>query len=480
MGRFFKREPDPFAAGRYSGILRGMAKRESAHFPHWWQRALIGVLAVLLIATAYGLWLYIRLDRGLKDPDSPKLIETEEGEPFTALLVGSDSRTGLTAEEQFALGAAAVAGERADTLIIAHVEPATNKLIMVQFPRDLYVPILDEGEDRINSALLEGPRHLVTAVSELTGLAINKYVQVNIAGFRDLVDAIDGVDVCIEEPIPFDPQTGIEIPPEEVGLVHFDGERALRFVRSRHFPTGDFARIQNQQKFLAAAIDKLTSVSTLLDPLKLGRLVDIAGANVKTDVSTTPNGLRRLLDRFRSFDPEHYEAYIAPNLGTTASPQGASVVAPHMEALELMFDAIANEESPAAFDGIPDIDISKVSVGVYNGTEGAGVAEAAADELVAATSNGTGPVTIADGAISNWARTDFARTVILYRAGQREAAEVVQAAVPEAELREARRRLPHGTDVAVIVGEGFETKPIIQLVPLDLPQPAALPRECRN
>ncbi|HEX2241211.1 MAG TPA: LCP family protein [Actinomycetota bacterium] len=476
MTRFFKREPDPFSANRYSGIVRDSARRGGGRFPHWWQRALVGSAVLILLVGGYGLSLYLRLNSGLKDPDSPTLPQTDEGEPFTALLVGSDSRSGLSEEEQLALGAAAVGGERADTLILAHIDPATNRLIMVQFPRDLYVPILDEGEDRINSALQEGPRHLVSAVTELTGLDINRYVQVNIAGFRDLVDEIGGVDVCVEEPIPFDPQTGLEITPDEVGMVHFDGDRALRFVRSRRFPSGDFQRIQNQQKFLAAAIEKVTSVSTLLNPVRLSNLVDIAGTNVKTDVSTTVAGLKRLLDRFSSFDPQYYEAYIAPNLGTMTSPQGASVVAPDFDALELMFDAIAANESPQSFDGIPDVDMAAISVGVYDGTGGVGVAEAAAEALEEATATGTGPVEIA--AVGEWERSRSEDTVVLYRQPTRSAAEVVQAAVPQAELKMTARRLPDGIDVALIVGQEFETKPIVQLVPLDLPEPAALPKEC--
>ncbi len=100
----------------------------------------------------------------------------------------------------------------------------------------------------------------------MTGIDINKYAQVNIAGFRDLVDAVEGVDICIAEPIPFDTATGIEVTEDEVGMVHFDGDRAIRFVRSRKvFGGGDFDRIQNQQKFLSAALSKITSPATFLD-----------------------------------------------------------------------------------------------------------------------------------------------------------------------------------------------------------------------
>ena len=254
MRRFFKRDPDPFAPSRYSGIVKGYTERHRQHMRHWWQWALLAFLVILIAVGGYALWVYFKT-QGNVQGNIPDIEQADETKPFNVLLVGSDSREGLTEEEQLDLGAAAVGGERADTLILAHIDPDNDHIIMVQFPRDLWVPISGMGENKINSALLGGPEQLVRTMKDLTGLPMNKYVQVNIAGFRDLVDAIGGVDICIPEPIPFDPKTGIEVTEEEVGIVHFDGDRAIRFVRSRNFTTGDFERIQNQQKFLAAAID---------------------------------------------------------------------------------------------------------------------------------------------------------------------------------------------------------------------------------
>jgi len=312
-------------------------------------------------------------------------------------------------------------------------------------------------------------------IGSLTGLEINQYLQVNIAGFRDLVNAIGGVEICITEPIPFDPNTGIEVDEDELGLVEFNGERALRFVRSRRFPTGDFERIRNQQKFLAAAIDKVTSISTVLSPGKINRLLTVAGDNVETDRHTTILGLKDLANDLRHFDPEHYEAYTVPNLGT-ARVGGASVVLPDMPALELMFEAIAGNESPAEADGVPSVAPSTIRVAVYNGTSKEGLAASTAARLKRDTNVGDGGVQVVDSA--NAVRSNFRQTIIRYRPAAGAMAEVIAAAMPNAELEEGSTL--RGVDVAVVVGRrGGRTIELVQILPIPIPPPGDLPAECR-
>jgi LCP family protein required for cell wall assembly len=267
------RKKDPFALERKDGLFRGVATRDRRRKRFRWMRKKwvaipLAIILVLGGLVGFEVYKYFHAQGKLQDKTLGKDVTTEPKEaPFNALLVGSDSRDGLTDAEQLDLGASdtnpdgtALGGDLADTLIVAHVDPNTDKVTMVQFPRDLYVPISGGGSSKINSALQGGRPELVQTVEDLTGLSINHYAQVNLAGFRDIVDAIGGVEVCIPEPIPFDPATGIEVKEDEVGMVQFDGDRALRFVRSRKiFPNGDFDRIANQQKFLAAAIHKLTS-----------------------------------------------------------------------------------------------------------------------------------------------------------------------------------------------------------------------------
>ncbi len=478
MRHLFKREPDPFAAGRYSEVFRSVRRREREHMRHWWQWALLGFLLAVIGVCSYGLYRYNSVgdrisDEGIVTP------QEQEGEPFNVLLVGSDSREGLTEQEQHDLGANAVGGQRADTIILAHVDPDDDSVVLVQFPRDLYVDIAGTGgKAKINSALESGANRLINTVENLSGLTINRYVQVNIAGFRDLVDAIGGVEICIPEPIPFDPNTGIEV--KRPGMHRFDGDRAIRFVRSRRFPTGDFERIRNQQKFLSAAVAKLTSASTFLRPDRIQELLDIAGDNVRTNADTSLKELATLLNRFRNFDPKHYEAYAAPNLGI-GEAGGASIVVPDERAMEVMFDALAENRSPAEADGVPDIAPPSIKVGVYNA---AGLdqpyAKRVADALEDATDTGAGPVDVVE--IANAARFGRKKTVVRYSPDKPETenmAELVAAALAGADI--AAGQTPEGVDVAVLVGRReVRVRQLVQILPIPIPPPGEVPEACRR
>ncbi|MBA3350771.1 MAG: LCP family protein [Actinobacteria bacterium] len=326
---------------------------------HVWRWVFGGIVIVILGVAGYAWWLYTDTENAIQNQSIPESVigVKKPGEPYNALLVGSDSRSGLTPEEQLDLGASSdgVTGQRADTLIIAHIDPESGRVTMVQFPRDLYVKIHGGPKDRINIALDGGSTKLIRTVKDLTGLEINHYAMVNIAGFRDLVNAVGGVDLCLTEPVPFDDATGIEITADELPLVHFDGDRALRFVRSRNFPNGDLERIQNQQKFLAAALDKLTSASTLLNPVKLLRLPGVATKNVSVDSNTGIRQLRALAGQLQSFDPKRFEAYTAPIKGPLTLPDGRQVLRPDRGAMKKLFGAIAQNISPADSPGKPKL-----------------------------------------------------------------------------------------------------------------------------
>jgi LCP family protein required for cell wall assembly len=479
---FKKKAPDPFASSRFDGMLKGGRVKERHRpwlFRHTWAWVSLLVLVLLGCVAGYGIYYYYHLQGKIQE-DVPEVVPEEEG-PFNVLLIGSDSRQGLTEEEKVDFGAADVGGERADTIIVAHIDPQANHVTMVQFPRDLYVPIPSLGSNKINSALMGGKGELVKTVSDLTGIQINNYAQVNIAGFRDVVDAIGGVDICITEPVPFDPQTGIEVTQEEIDespLVHFDGERALRFVRSRNFPTGDFERIRNQQRFLSAAIDKALNVGMIFDLGKVKRLADAAGENLRIDKGTNLRELIDIAQRFRSFNPENYEAYTAPNLGTSTNEAG-SVVLPDMEAMKVMFDAIKNNESPDEATDVPDVDVSTINVGVYNGTFEEGVAAAAAEDLKSATTIVGETINIVE--VANADNFNVKEAFIRYDPedeGARKKAELIAAAIPDVELK--RGETPVGVDVEVVVGKRpFKTQKIVQIDPIPLPKPGETPEGCR-
>ncbi len=472
-------------ATRYGDVFRSARERERKHFRHRWQWILLAVFVLLGAVAGYLVYYYYSLQGDVqRDIDNVEPTERRE-DPFNVLLVGSDSREGLTEKQKLDLGAGDVDGggdaERADTLILAHIDPETSKVTMVQFPRDLWVPV-GKRNDKINAALMGGPERIVATVEDLTGLSINHYVQVNIVGFRDLVEAIGGVEVCVPEPIPFDEQTGLEVTEEEVGMVQFSGDDALRFVRSRAFATGDFERIQNQQRFIAAALDKILSSSTILRPGRVNALADVARDNVDIDQNTTLKGLAEIGNKLRNFDPETYEAYTAPNLGTgieVANGVENSVVVGDFDTMEVMFDAIAANESPAEADGVPSISPQTVRVGVYNGVglERA-VAGPARDNLEAATTVGEEHVQVVE--VANAKNFRFRGTTIVANSEEPEAermAELVAAAIPGAEVEVGKTK--PDVDVAVIVGRGkFRTKKITQILPIPIPKPGDLPEVC--
>ncbi|HWC13344.1 MAG TPA: LCP family protein [Actinomycetota bacterium] len=475
----FKRDPDPFAASRYGEMFRSSRTRERKHMRHKWQWYLAATVIVIVAAAGWATWRYLKA-QGIIHVGVEGTEEEPPGKPFNVLLVGSDNRGDLTAEEQDELGAHAVEGSRADTLIVGHVDPATNRVIMVQFPRDLWVPIAGTGRDgKINEALMYGRAALVKTVEDLTGIPINRYVEVNIAGFRDVVDAIGGVDVCVAQTVPFDPNTGFSV--TKPGTITFDGDLALRFVRSRKaFERGDFDRIANQQKFLAAAIEKMTSVGTLIQPQRILKLIDIAEKNLRTNVNL--NKIKPTLDRFRNFDPAKYEAYVAPHFGTDLitfdSGGQASIVRPDLQRIKLLGEAIAANESPAEADGVPSIDPKTVRVGVYNGVDlFRPYASEAARALIDAS--GGSDAGFQDVEVANAPHFRFKTNQIWYEAAAAEQAKLVAAMVPGAELLE--RATPQGVDVAVIVGKKtFRTQPLLQILPIPLPKPGAEPKVCEQ
>jgi LCP family protein required for cell wall assembly len=472
--RLFRRRPDPFSPTRYDGIVKGGRIKEHHYPKRPWQWALLGFVLLLLGGVGFATYLYFELQGRIR-VDVP-VTKEEEGKPINVLLVGSDSRAGLSLAEQDDLRAHEVSGERADTIILAHIDPATDHITMVQFPRDLWVPIAGRGIDKINSALIDGRSALVRTVENITELKINKYAQVNIAGFRDLVDAIGGVDLCVPDPIPFDEQTGFEVTEEEVGMVHFTGERAIRFVRTRSFMTGDFERIANQQRFLSAALNKILSAGTILNPTRITKLARIAGDNVRVDQTTTPLGLLELGRKFRSFDPDRYEAYTVPNLGIGAK-EGLSVVLPDWPAVKALFRAMKDNTSPVDAPGVTSVDPSTIRVGIYNGTTIDGRGQAVAEKLAVATEGENGSLQIV--AVEDARPKTFKETVIRYEPPAEQLAEAVAAAIPNATLEEGVTK--RGVDVAVIVGSRpVKTRRLVQILPIPIPRPSALPAACRQ
>jgi LCP family protein required for cell wall assembly len=254
------------------------------------------VLACLLVLCAAVVGLGVWIDTSLKR--IPALTDYAErpaqGAGTTWLLVGSDSRTDLTPEQQAELATGGDLGNsRTDTILLVHLPglgsgtPAT----MVSIPRDSYVPIPGYDSDKINAAFSLGGAQLLTqTVEEATGLRIDHYAEIGFAGFAGLVDAVGGVTVCPTEPIS-DPLAGIELP---AGCQHIDGRAALGFVRSRATPRADLDRMANQRHFMSTLVHRAVSPSVLLNPLRWYPMAHAAADTLTVDDGDHIRDLARL------------------------------------------------------------------------------------------------------------------------------------------------------------------------------------------
>ncbi|RPF33982.1 LCP family protein [Streptomyces sp. TLI_185] len=248
--------------------------------PNWRRRikwtaiTLVTALAVTSVATYF--WADGKLHR---DVDLSTVIDRPaSGDGTNYLIVGSDSRAGLSSEQKKQLHTGSAEGKRTDSMMILHVGDSGDTLISL--PRDSNVTIPSyKGstsgktypargrQTKLNAAYAEdGPTLLVRTVEANMGLHIDHYVEIGFAGFANIVDAVGGVTINIDKGFK-DKYSGADFKSGEQTL---NGEQALAFVRTRHaFAASDLQRTKNQQKFLSALAHQVATPSTVLNPFKL-------------------------------------------------------------------------------------------------------------------------------------------------------------------------------------------------------------------
>jgi LCP family protein required for cell wall assembly len=199
------------------------------------------------------------------------------------LLVGSDSREGLSVKEQKRLNTGSTEGQRTDTLMIMHI-PILGAPTLVSIPRDSWVGIPGYGQGKINSAFaVGGPELLITTVEQATGLHIDNYVEIGFAGVADTTDALGGVRLCPDRRYD-DANSGLKV---KKGCQVMDGQDALAYVRMRYAdPRGDLGRVERQQEFISAVAKRAMSPITWLLPWRAFGAASAAGNSLTVDKST--------------------------------------------------------------------------------------------------------------------------------------------------------------------------------------------------
>ncbi|MCE5203454.1 MAG: LCP family protein [Actinomycetia bacterium] len=416
--------------------MRIQRERRKQTAKRWATGVGIALAVVLLGGAAYGFFWYRSVDRNMSKAaladtklqaalDSPQETPSE---PFYLLLTGNDKRPGEKAA-------------RADTIILAKVDPKQKKVWLLSIPRDTRVEIPGHGVDKINASKFYGGNALlVDTVKQFTGLPVNYYMDINFRGFVSAVDTIGGVWVDVDVPID---DWKADMSPDnsaakiEPGYQLLDGYHALTYVRSRDFPDADFTRMRHQQEFFKALAAQMSKPGNFL---KIPTVVTGISKHIS---STMPVGdMVRLAQALQGIKGDDIQT--ATITGEWKSPY----VWPDEERKAFLIDAMRNsrsfeETAPATQAIVP----ATVSVTVRNGAGISGVAASAADVLKRAGFDVS--------EVGNANQFVYEKTLVVYNENDKAMAQTVAAALPTAELVPSRGMYAFNTDILVVVGKDW-------------------------
>ncbi|MBB6345942.1 LCP family protein [Nonomuraea muscovyensis] len=345
----------------------------------WWLVTAVAAL-VLLVATTMVI-VYARLTGNVRHIDvtgadlgaarPAKMASTA----LNVLIVGSDRRDGGNSRY------GRLAGERTDTIMLAHLSSGRDNAMVVSFPRDSLVrlpacqardglpgqqPHLGMINESFNSG---GIACTWKTVETLTGIRIDHFVKVDFSGFTSMVDAVGGVEVCLPEPV-HDAKALLHLP---AGRQTLNGEQALGYVRARYsFGDGsDIGRIQRQQMFIASMVKKVMSGETLTDPARLLGFLDAGTKAVTTDPALTPGVMKDLALSLRGLNAGRIRFITTPWHYSLTHPGRVEWVQPQADRL---FELVARDRDPGEVEGgQTTVPRSQVQVELRNGTYQAGL-----------------------------------------------------------------------------------------------------------
>ncbi|MDR1088328.1 MAG: LCP family protein [Coriobacteriales bacterium] len=254
-------------------------------------------LALIIGVATYAAVFMTNVSEAIKMPDDAGnaldkvLVQPEQSEDaFYALIIGSDSRDSSNLEAGLS-----------DTMMLARIDPETSELTILSIPRDVEIQLEGYGSQKINASFTYGgPAGAVDAVSELCGVPIAYYIEIDFPGLISLVDTLDGIDVQVPEDIYLD---GVYIP---AGEQHLGGEQALIMSRCRSFPTGDLVRVENQRIVLQAIVMKVLATDIASMPGLIERLASNVGTTMELTTAID------LVMKFRGMNPDNMRMTTVP------------------------------------------------------------------------------------------------------------------------------------------------------------------------
>ena len=267
------------------------------------------------------------------------------------LLVGSDSREGLTKAERRELHTGKDEGsQRTDTIMVIHIDDS-GKPTLVSLPRDSYITIpahialdgssVEDRKNKINTAYSKGGAPLlVETVERNTGLHIDHYMEVGFKGIRDITDAVGGVNMCVPADVT-DEKSGLSL---LAGCQELDGKNALAYVRMRYAdPKGDLGRVERQQQYLSAVMKKVATPAVLLNPISMWNLVDSGTESVNVGAGDSVVDIAKLARAMRGLSNGNGTLTTVPVADADANTAaGSSVLWDEAAARELFVSLGAN------------------------------------------------------------------------------------------------------------------------------------------
>ncbi|MCX4908204.1 LCP family protein [Streptomyces sp. NBC_00878] len=431
--------------------------------PRWATRVTTSLSVAVLAAAGIGHAVLTGLDSDIDriDPFKDMKNRPAPGHGMNVLLVGTDGRDRITPEEKekYRLGGAPC--HCTDTIMIVHLSEDRRRASVVSLPRDSYA-VMPAHTDRItgtrhqphpvklNAAYAEGgPQLALQTVESMTHVKIDHYLEVDFTGFMKTVDVLGGVRICTVRPLK-DTYTGLDLP---TGVHDLNGGQALQYVRSRHIDgAADLARMQRQQRFLAALIARVTSSGVLLNPIKFRDVTQAALGSVRADKGFGTNELIDLGRAMRTFSPSSSEFTTVPigKMGYAVKGIGSTLKWDERKA-DRLFRAL-RDDKPLAPRRVRvkalhvDVPPQQIRVQVENGTATAGLGRRVDSGLSATGFRTTrAPVNAPDRSVR--------RTIVQYDPRWDRSVKSLATALPGSELRAVKGR---GPLMKVIAGTDFK------------------------